>query len=495
MHLPKTIKILSKYAPNILGYNDFSKDLLTLPSDVLIHSLTFLESKDLAITCCTSKTFSFGIRHLGRETKWNKGHVQIACEIRAKLYLPVELQPKRRSRRNGSLESWSKWLDNIEYMSIMKYRQHNHLALPHTDYNKIRISLDSHEEYLSSAFVLSANGIWDFKTDFLVEHGENTTLNFLYSNSVYLDKEDKFVQISIQGQTSMALSLKGRVFSWGEGYSGQLGHGDSLSEQQPKEIVALRGKQVVQIAASEHFSMALTAKGEVYTWGSAVFGALGYDSCNEQHIPRIVEALCKQNIVQIAAGFRHSMALTSDGVLFSWGDGFDGRLGHGYVQNTDVPVVIESLRNENIIQISAGIAHSMALTGDGTLYTWGDGEKGNLGHGDFEFQFVPKKVNLNYLKNIVQISAGSSHSFAVAADGIVYSWGDGSCGELGHGICDIQTLPKQIVALKGIHIVEVCAGNRQSLVRTKDGDILHFGVSLYDQSFEYFLLPERLNLR
>lgn len=88
------------------------------------------------------------------------------------------------------------------------------------------------------------------------------------------------------------------------------------------------------------------------------------------------------------------MALSSDGKVYSWGEGDDGKLGHGNKNGYEHPQIIEALQGKEITDISCGGAHSAAVTVNGEVYTWGRGRYGRLGHGDSDEQIRPKLVQL-----------------------------------------------------------------------------------------------------
>ena len=94
--------------------------------------------------------------------------------------------------------------------------------------------------------------------------------------------------------------------------------------------------------------------------------------------------------------------------------------------------------------MSAGGLHNISLTADGTAWSWGYGGAGLLGHGDEQRQLLPKKIEAFAGQRVVAVSAGDGHSLATTADGVVWSWGYGSDGRLGHGDRQNQLLPKKI---------------------------------------------------
>ena len=101
--------------------------------------------------------------------------------------------------------------------------------------------------------------------------------------------------------------------------------------------------------------------------------------------------------------------------------------------------------------------HSLAITADGAVSSWGWGAYGMLGHGDRQTQLLPKKIEALAGQRIVAVSAGGYHSLARTADGSVWSWGQGACGMLGHGDQQGQLLPKKVEAFAGQRVVAVSA--------------------------------------
>ena len=191
----------------------------------------------------------------------------------------------------------------------------------------------------------------------------------------------------------MVLTDKGEVLSFGLGRHGQLGHGDEEDQLEPKVIESLSGVRVVAIAAGFSHSMVLTEEGEVLSFGVGWHGQLGYGDMEWQLEPKVIEALRGTRVVEIAAGVFHSMVLTDEGAVLSFGQGVQGQLGHGNQEIQQVPKAIEALRGTRVVAIAAGHSHGMVLTEDeGAVLTFGEGASGRLGHGDRADQLVPKAI-------------------------------------------------------------------------------------------------------
>ena len=124
-----------------------------------------------------------------------------------------------------------------------------------------------------------------------------------------------------------------------------------------------------------------------------------------------------------------------------------------------------------MLQVSAGGGHSLALTEGGHVLSWGCGYNCCLGHGDEENQPLPKLIEALRGKNVLHISAGGEHSLALTEGGHVLSWGAEGNGQLGHGDMQHQLLPKPVAALKDVQVVDIAAGPYHSVVRLELGEL------------------------
>ena len=113
----------------------------------------------------------------------------------------------------------------------------------------------------------------------------------------------------------------------------------------------------------------------------------------QSQLPKKIEAFAGQRVVAVSAGAFHSLALTADGAVWSWGHGGFGRLGHGDHEDQSLPKKVEAFTGQRVVAVSAGAYHNLARTGDGAVYAWGKGGRGCLGHGeDLSDQLLPRKV-------------------------------------------------------------------------------------------------------
>ncbi|MEX2237942.1 MAG: thrombospondin type 3 repeat-containing protein [Dehalococcoidia bacterium] len=202
---------------------------------------------------------------------------------------------------------------------------------------------------------------------------------------------------------------------------------------------------VVAIAAAGNHSLALLADGTVLAWGSDDFGELGDDATfADQTTPVAVSGFAlpsDPDVLAIAAGFYHSLALLADGTLRAWGYDGNGELGDGGTNTSmGTPVPVSGFAvpaDPDVVAIAAGDSHSLALPADGTLRAWGNDGDGQLGDGGTNTnQPTPVPVGgfaLASDPDVLAIAAGGTHSLALLADGTMRAWGNDESGQLGDG--------------------------------------------------------------
>nr|XP_057932866.1 probable E3 ubiquitin-protein ligase HERC1 isoform X4 [Doryrhamphus excisus] len=265
---------------------------------------------------------------------------------------------------------------------------------------------------------------------------------------------------------TLAFTTEGEVFSWGDGDYGKLGHGNSSTQKYPKLIQGpLQGKVVVCVAAGYRHSAAVSEEGELYTWGEGDFGRLGHGDSNSRNIPTLVKDI--SNVGEVSCGSSHSIALSKDGrTVWSFGGGDNGKLGHGDTNRVYKPKVVEALQGMFIRKVCAGSQSSLALTSTGQVYAWGCGAC--LGCGSSEATALrPKLIEELATTRVVDISIGDSHCLALSHDNEVYAWGNNSMGQCGQGNSTGPiTKPKKVVGLDGVTVQQISAGTSHSLAWT-----------------------------
>ncbi|XP_053795912.1 probable E3 ubiquitin-protein ligase HERC4 [Vidua chalybeata] len=190
---------------------------------------------------------------------------------------------------------------------------------------------------------------------------------------------------------------------------------------------------------------------------------------------RLVKELGNRNIVQIACGDQHAMALSRGGQLFTWGQNTHGQLGVGSQTTlTPEPQLVERLKGIPLAQIAAGGAHSTTVSLSGAVYSWGKNSFGQLGLGDTKDKDCPTYVGaLGHWKAIF-VSCGADHTAVLSKEGLVCTFGAGGSGQLGHNSTRNELLPRVVAELWGARISHIACGRQYTLVYVCSLDKFYF---------------------
>lgn len=278
---------------------------------------------------------------------------------------------------------------------------------------------------------------------------------------------------------SCAVSESGEVYTWGCGKDGQLGHGDSKDVHTPKAVRSLQSK-IRNVSCAEHHVAVVSESGVLFTWGRGQNGRLGHGGTENEMLPKAVEALAGQHVSQVSCGdFHTACVIVNPTHVYAWGLGLSGRLGHGDETNCHVPTLIETLAGVHVTCVACGGHHSAIISEPaGQLMTWGGGAFGKLGHGNRLAQTKPKLVSTIQGKRLVQVCLGPHHSAALTNKGEVFTWGQ--AGRLGHasqGAESDEMVPRQVTALSSVFVLQVSCGHGHCAVVTETGDVWAWGIS------------------
>lgn len=291
----------------------------------------------------------------------------------------------------------------------------------------------------------------------------------------------KIKRVCAARRHSVVLDSEGRVYSFGSGEDGKLGHGNELDQLSPKQIVALQGHKIIDASCGVHHTLLVSEAGRLFSFGFAACGQLGHGSDQSNRtVPTEVKALANEKIVACAAGAHHSLAVTGRGTVYSFGLGHTGQLGHGdenfqMITYQLTPKLIASLQGVKIVSAAAGFFNSLLIADDGRVFSFGSGGNGKLGHGDQANQLVPKQIGALGFQKVVRVSAGPCHTLALTAQGRVFSFGNGQNGRLGHGDEQYAFAPRMVVALQHERVIDISAGECHSLALTDAGRVYFFG--------------------
>lgn len=236
---------------------------------------------------------------------------------------------------------------------------------------------------------------------------------------------ERIIQIAAGGSSSYALTAKGEVYAWGANDSSQLGITPTVGSEagaavrKPRIVEGLFGRPIIGVAAGARHAMAVTLTGKIFSWGTSRKGALGLGpEISHSLSPQWVQTsvLANHHIVRLALGADHSLALTDRGDVFAWGQGKLGATGLDTERVTHSPRRIEGL--DSVSDIAAANNHSIVLTSAGEVYTFGYNGFGQLGLGDEAVRFKPTIVESLKNVDVRRVFAGASHCYAVAKSSV-----------------------------------------------------------------------------
>lgn len=265
----------------------------------------------------------------------------------------------------------------------------------------------------------------------------NTTY---YSSPKQVGSLGTWAVVSAAGSSSIGVSLGGALWVWGNSTYGQLGLNNTTTYLSPTQVGSLANWSKVSMSFNAS-TMAVKTDGTLWTWGRNNFGQLGLGNTTDYSSPKQVGALT--GWLNVCSSYGSSFALKTNGTLWSWGKNNYGQLGLGNTTYVSSPVQVGALTTWS--QVSAQGQTTLALKTDGTLWAWGRGDIGGLGLGNETSYSSPTQVGA--LTNWSWIAGGLLRGLATKTDGTLWAWGYNNEGVLGIGNVTNYSSPKQVGAL------------------------------------------------
>jgi len=270
-----------------------------------------------------------------------------------------------------------------------------------------------------------------------------------------------------------AISVAGELYTWGDGTHnvGLLGHGTDVSHWIPKRVSGpLEGLQVASVTCGTWHTALLTSMGQLFTFGDGTFGVLGHGNRASVSYPREVESLMGLKTIAVACGVWHTAAVVevivtqstasvSSGKLFTWGDGDKYRLGHGDKEPRLKPTCVPSLIDYNFHKLACGHSLTIGLTTSGRVFTMGSTVYGQLGnpHSDGKLPCLVEEKLAG--ESVAEVACGSYHVTVLTSRSEIYTWGKGANGRLGHGDLEDRKTPTVVEALKDRPVKRIACGS------------------------------------
>ncbi|XVE90196.1 hypothetical protein DITRI_Ditri20bG0059300 [Diplodiscus trichospermus] len=272
---------------------------------------------------------------------------------------------------------------------------------------------------------------------------------------------------------SVAVTDCGKVYTWGFGRGGRLGHPDfdihsgQAAVITPRQVTyGLGARRVKAVAAAKHHTVIATEGGEVFTWGSNREGQLGYTSVDTQPTPHRVSSL-RSRIVAVAAANKHTAVVSESGEVFTWGCNREGQLGYGTSNSASnyTPRIVEYLKGKVFIGVTTAKYHTVVLGADGEVYTWGHRlvtpRRIVITRNLKKSGSNPMKFHRKERLHVVAIAAGMVHSMAMTEDGALFYWVSS----------DPNLRCQQLYSLCGKKMVSISAGKYWAAAATATGDV------------------------
>jgi alpha-tubulin suppressor-like RCC1 family protein len=352
------------------------------------------------------------------------------------------------------------------------------VTLSGVDFSQFEVEFQAIDAGFDHSLAISTDGsVYAWGDNSRGQLGTGNTTGSLIPVKISLPSPAKSVSA---GQYYSAVVLEdGTAYAWGVNSAGQLGVGSTTDSLVPLQVDAPTGVQFESVSAGSYHTLAVTIAGDVYGWGADDFGQVGnWDATPvEKYSPVPVAIPGSPEIVEVSAGHTHSLARSATGAVFAWSFNHVGQLGQDPfdLSHTFVPVEVPLPGGEQAVDISAGQDSSFAVAADGTAYSWGDNTYGQLGNPFYGMpDYTPDEVwTTDY--NIEAISAGDQHTLALTNAGGVEAWGQGDFGQLGRNSLLDSQVPVPVSLPTGTIITEVSAGGSHSLALTDEGRILAWG--------------------
>ncbi|MCL2045025.1 MAG: stalk domain-containing protein [Oscillospiraceae bacterium] len=361
-------------------------------------------------------------------------------------------------------------------------------------------------------FAITEDGsLWVWGRNVAGEHGDGTVTirNDAYPRIIIEDHDkliptkvmEDVVSVAASGTHSLVIKSDGSLWAFGWNKFGQLGDGTNIDRYEPVKIM----DNVVAISAGSYHSLVLKEDGSLWSFGNNAYGQLGdgtrttyldkgywldldYNDNLEtkENNDKSIPVKIMDDVVAISAGSIHNLAIKSDGSLWSWGNNEYGEIGDGSISVKDASynIVQDNARPtpvrimEDVVFISAGYSHNLAIKNDGSLWAWGDNNHGKLGDGTGYSHDSSGKYNrlspVKVLDDVIYASAGGDHSFAIRIDGNLWAWGDYTRQTDTGGVNRAKNTPIRIMS----DVAIVSAGAWHSLAVKTNGSLWSWGANL-----------------
>ena len=282
--------------------------------------------------------------------------------------------------------------------------------------------------YYYAAAIKTDGTLWSWGYNAYGQLGNNTDTNNRSSPVQTAAAGTNWKQVSCGQLYTAAIKTDGTLWTWGYNNYGQLGDNTLTSKSSPVQTTA-GGTNWKQVSCGGSHTAAIKTNGELWTWGYGAIGALGNNTDTNNRSSPVQTAAAGTNWKQVSCGQLYTAAIKTDGTLWTWGYNNYGQLGDNTLTSKSSPVQTTA-GGTNWKQVSCGSNHTAAIKINGTLWTWGYNDYGKLGDNTTTNRSSPVQTTAGGT-NWKQVSGGGSHTAAIKTDGTLWTWGNNTFGELG----------------------------------------------------------------
>ncbi|XP_076635740.1 secretion regulating guanine nucleotide exchange factor [Colletes latitarsis] len=279
-------------------------------------------------------------------------------------------------------------------------------------------------------------------------------------------KGERIVDVACGWDCSAALTIGGTLFLWGANHFGQLGKQPCVVQWTHEPFEAVIDRKIERVSVGLRHMALVTEDRKVLVAGSGNKGQLGLNASGNAAYA-FTEVPMLANVRDVACGQRHTIAITGDGNLYGFGDNKHGQLGlDTNTSETPFPIKLPDVRFDPSVKVDSGWSHTVALS-DGQIFSWGRNTYGQLGVGEIEGPSSWKIMRVKDLGRVRQVAAGSEHNVALNEDGRIFCWGWNEHGNCGNGHTKDTKIPEQLPLPSNFSAVRVGSGAGHSFAVIK----------------------------